>query len=302
MRGVMIERMDYPIWWVANLICCLMWLAGCSGGDGDNEAGGAPGVAANCIGDTRPTDRRVIRCNRLTYTVSVPSGCENGGCGLIVDVHGFSMNSESQNAGTNLRQLGRDATSPYIVVQPNANGSPPSWSSFDDDLVIDFMMQAIDAWAVDADRVHVGGYSQGGFMTWRVLCNHADIFASVAPIAAGARSGGQCYGSEATATNPDVPILHIHGRNDTVVPFAETERTRDSILEAMGAGHQSSVLVDQNGTIRTRHTGNGLQYDLLEHPERHCLPGGDGVFSCASDVGFAVGEVMIQFYIDHPRN
>jgi hypothetical protein len=32
------------------------------------------------------------------------------------------------------------------------------------------------------------------------------------------------------------------------------------------------------------------------------LPGGSGVFSCASDVGFVVGEVIIQFYINHPRN
>lgn len=299
------RQFKQSVWFSVGLLCCMIVFAGCSGGGGgDDDSDGAQGETADCINDTSPTDNRDIQCDGFTFTVSVPDGCEDGGCGLIVDVHGRTMNADIQNAGTNMRQLGRESTPPYIVVQPNANGAPPSWSNTggDDDRVVDFILEAIEAWEVDADRVHFGGYSQGGFMTWRMLCNHADIIASFAPIAGGARSGGQCVSGGAAATNPDAPILHVHGRDDTTVPFAEAARTRDDVIAAMGAEHQAEVLVDQDGTIRTRHTGSGLQYDLLEHPEGHCLPGGGGRFGCARDVGFGVGEVIIQFYINHPRN
>ena len=46
----------------------------------------------------------------------------------------------------------------------------------------------------------------------------------------------------------------------------------------------------------------GLQYDLLEYPEGHCLPGGRAPFSCQNDVGFEAGQEIIDFYIAHPKS
>ena len=33
----------------------------------------------------------------------------------------------------------------------------------------------MEAFDVDRDRVHFTGFSQGGFMTWKFICDHADI-------------------------------------------------------------------------------------------------------------------------------
>ncbi len=270
-------------------------LSSCSSDDraGDEMQG------INCISDTSPTDSRLIPCRGLVYTVSVPDGCQHGDCGLIVDVHGSTGNAEIHDEGTNLRQLGRDATPPFVVVQPNANGVPPDWSSSDDNRVFAFLQQAVDAWAVDVNRVHFGGSSAGGLMTWRMICRHADVIASFAPISATPISGGRCFGNG--ALNPTAPILPIHGQFDPVLPFSTVERIRDDIIDAMGDAHQAHVLFSQDGTLWTRHTGNGLQYDLLEYPEGHCLPGGHARFSCQNDVGFEAGQEIIDFYIAHPR-
>jgi hypothetical protein len=58
------------------------------------------------------------------YTVTVPPDCVHGGCGLILDNHGATMNAAQQMPAPNYgsmagprRQYG--APTPFIVVQPN---------------------------------------------------------------------------------------------------------------------------------------------------------------------------------------
>lgn len=36
-------------------------------------------------------------------------------------------------------------------------------------------------WQIDPMRIHMTGFSQGGALSWRFICDHADVLASVAP-------------------------------------------------------------------------------------------------------------------------
>ena len=100
------------------------------------------------------------------------------------------MSGIVEDNNTNLRRLGEQYG--YIVVQPNAAPAPPvsSWTpATDDPKVFAFIELAVSTLHADTKRVHMTGFSEGGYMTYRFLCDHADYFASVAPAAgAGARS------------------------------------------------------------------------------------------------------------------
>ncbi len=74
---------------------------------------------------------------------------------------------------------------------------------------------AVATGAVDAERVYLLGYSNGGFMAYRMACDQADVIAAVAVLAgADVPTSDPCEPSEA------VSVLHLHGTADSLVPYA----------------------------------------------------------------------------------
>ena len=67
--------------------------------------------------------------------------------------------------------------------------------------------------AVDRQRVYATGFSNGAMLSYRLACEAADIIAAIAPVGAPGREPPNC--------NPvrPMPILHIHGRQDTCASF-----------------------------------------------------------------------------------
>jgi polyhydroxybutyrate depolymerase len=67
---------------------------------------------------------------------------------------------------------------------------------------------------VDPRRIHLFGHSNGGFMSYRMACDHADLIASIASLA------GATYLDPllCTPTEP-VHVLQIHGTADTVILY-----------------------------------------------------------------------------------
>ncbi len=64
----------------------------------------------------------------------------------------------------------------------------------------------------DGKRVYLVGFSSGGFLAWRIACDHADKIAAIASIGGGAPT--TCKPSAAVA------VLEVHGSADTTVPVA----------------------------------------------------------------------------------
>ena len=64
-----------------------------------------------------------------------------------------------------------------------------------------------------AGHVFATGMSNGGFMTNRLACDHADVFAAIAPVSGTLGVGVAC--------NPSRPVsvLDAHGTGDAMVPF-----------------------------------------------------------------------------------
>jgi polyhydroxybutyrate depolymerase len=269
----------------------------------------------------------VYACNGLDFDVEVPPACAAGGCGIILDVHGLTMSAAMQDANSELRVRG--AAAGFVVVQPNATPSPPraSWSTDDEPKVYDFLTRALAVYAIDRDRVHMTGFSQGGFMTWRFLCSHADLFASVAPAAAASNCGAPaCSFTGDELPSRELPILYMHGRADeNYIPFACARPQVDAIVDAWSLT-ADGVVESSPGHTRTRWSdASGTVVELLEHDysssaqvpfvsasilQGHCFPGSTDPggqpgqlfsFRCEQPSAFVWGAEVVEFFLAHPR-
>jgi pimeloyl-ACP methyl ester carboxylesterase len=253
-----------------------------------------------------------IPCEGVTFNVATPEICSEEACGLIVDVHGDTASGAGADLHTGLRERGNAAG--YVVVQPNAPGT--IWDhEVDDDHIRSFLDQLIDGLKLDRNRVHFGGFSRGGWMTWRFVCNHADLIASAAPAGAGASypedplgPGVSCNFDLSGFPSEEIDILFVHGRSDFVVPFETALLQRDLVIENWEMT-ETDILADEPDYRWTRWASSeGTVFEFLEHDWQsaflggHCYPGASGSVGCGPDTPVSYGEAVLQFYIDHPKN
>ena len=286
-----------------------------------------------CFPDTG-AGHHLFPCGGISFDVEVPAACAAVGCGIILDVHGLTMSAAMEDANTELRARGGAAG--FVVVQPSANPAPPqsSWSTSDDGVIHDFLVRAISVYAIDPGRVHMTGFSQGGFMTWRFACAHADLIASVAPGAAASNCplGGvgliqpACAFVGAEMPARKMSILYLHGRAEqNYVPWACAQPQVDAIVSAWDL--TSAGVVASDATFaRSRWTDGGdTVVELLAHDysstaqlpfipaselQGHCFPGSTDTgtqegqlfsFKCEQAASFTWGAEVVAFFLAHHR-
>jgi polyhydroxybutyrate depolymerase len=92
----------------------------------------------------------------------------------------------------------------------NFYGAPDT----DADYLLDLIDEMKSLYNVDADRVHIVGFSNGGFMAHRMACDHSDTLASVASFA-----GTTFLDPQDCQPAVPIPVLQIHGTSDSTVYF-----------------------------------------------------------------------------------
>lgn len=291
-----------------------------SDGATDDDGPFAAPVPVGCVTDVA-AGKHDFACNGIRHLVSVPDACLAHACGLVVDVHGGTMDAAMEDHNTDMAALGTEAG--YLVVQPSAFGN--NWNpGVDDDKIAAFMQDMFAAFHVDRDRVHMMGFSQGGFMTWRFVCKHADWFASVSPGGAGTTvplSPAGCAFSGAEMPGAEVSILHLAGTKDAFVPIASQQQQRDTVVAAWSM--PAPDLEEGPGFRRSQYTSpTGTVYEYLEHDyetdaaffvaiKGHCYPGSTDHtpqvpgqlmgFGCKGDNAFHWGQEAIRFFAEHPK-
>ncbi len=248
----------------------------------------------------------------IRYDVEIPASCTRGGCGLVLDIHGLTMSATEEDAGTGMRARGREHG--YVVVQPNAPGVPASWTqALHAPLVFDVVRDLAAALVIDPRRIHVTGFSQGGGMTWRLICDHADFFASAAPLAG--LPGCAFAGSEVPSR--EVPMMQVHGHRDTILNFTLFALPQRDLAIDHWELEVDAIIDNGDGLAITRYLSPaGTPFEFWEHDyaadsviiSGHCFPGGTDIGPSPlqfgrADVGtFSVGERVMQFFLDHPKD
>jgi len=133
---------------------------------------------------------QIVTCDGygISYTISIPPQCVTTACGMIFDIHGANGTPEVINALTGIRAKGNAAG--FITANPHRIGHV-TWTNLDASaaqMELD-IRDLVARLGVDTNKVHVTGFSQGGYLTWAALCRASDLIASIAPLASSGHDG-----------------------------------------------------------------------------------------------------------------
>jgi polyhydroxybutyrate depolymerase len=195
---------------------------GVAGVGGAAAAGGSSSVSTTGAGGAKPIggDRPVNVHVPPGYNPSKPAP-------LLILLHGYSANGTLQEFYLDLSKEADERG--YLFATPsglkdkqglnfwnatkaccNINGIEVDDSAYLRSLVED--VQGV--FNVDPKRIYFAGHSNGGFMSHRMACDHADKVAAIASLAGGTHAAEEdCKPSE------PVSVLNIHGTLDAVILY-----------------------------------------------------------------------------------
>jgi polyhydroxybutyrate depolymerase len=293
--------------------------AGGQGGDGaGGQGGGAQGGVAQgggghggsaVFGGDRPVE------------VFVPSSYAAGTpVPLLVLLHGFSASGAIHESYFQLQALAESRG--FLYAHPDGTKNSQGYGFWNaTDACCDFEATHVDDSAylrqlvddikahydVDPKRVFFVGHSNGGFMSYRMACEHADTIAAIVSLA------GATY-ADASRCNPTSPVavLQIHGTDDETIsynggtlfgggeyPSAETTVADWVALDGCSSTPTSGPTRDLVSTIAGSETTSQI-FD-------GCEPGGHvELWSVAGGVHVPVltpafAPAIVDFLFAHPK-
>jgi predicted peptidase len=206
-------------------------------------------------------EKRISVNARLEYLLFLPTGYTESGktWPLMLFLHG---------AGESGRDLAKvkthgppklvetNADFPFIVVSPQSPGR-----GWDPNVLDALLVDVLEKYRADRDRVYLTGLSMGGFGTWTLAAAHPEKFAAIVPICGGG----------ATADAPrlkSLPIWVFHGANDMTVPLKRSEEMVEAI-KAAGGEPKFTVYPDAGHDSWTATYNNPELYRWLLEQKRH---------------------------------
>lgn len=162
------------------------------------------------------------------FEVFVPSGYDEAtATPLVILLHGYSASGDGQEAYFQFQPLAEERG--FLYVHPDGLKDPRSnqfWNATDaccnfadpkpdDSAYLAAIIEQVEAtYNVDPKRIFVAGHSNGGFMSYRMACDHADKVAAIASLA-----GATFADVEACTPSEPVSVLQIHGTVDETIQF-----------------------------------------------------------------------------------
>jgi polyhydroxybutyrate depolymerase len=146
---------------------------------------------------------------------------------LVIYLHSYGWIAKQGMKYTQLNQVA-DAND-FIIVYPSGK---PNWNSgIGENIVwstpnindIGFIDALIDTlsnmYSIDLERVYATGYSNGGFMAYKLACQLSHRITAIAAV------GGVISADTLDECDPlhAMPVLHIHGTEDPFVPIEGTK-------------------------------------------------------------------------------
>jgi len=202
-----------------------------------------------CAGKAGAAGARTVKMTsggiERTFNLHVPANYDpSKRTPLVLLFHGYTMDAASIAKASHFNETADKRG--LIVAYPEGTGAGfnagdccgTASSNKVDDLGFtrDILAKLDTEYCVDEKRVFSTGFSNGGFFSYLLACQLSDKIAAI-----GSVSG--TIGLDPAACKPKrpVPVLHIHGTGDAIVPFL-----------GGGFGNNRSVAV----TVDTFKTGN----------------------------------------------
>ncbi len=240
-------------------------------------------------------------------TATPPSG---EGRALLVALHGSGGDGDAMRALTHL-----DAAADregFVVAYPNGyrgtlGSSESTWNAgsccgaaakdrVDDVGFIVSIIETVSARVkVDARRVYVLGFSDGGRMAYRVACTASDRIAAFAVVAGSLVLPG-------CAPSAPVPLIAFHGTSDPSVSYSERPET--SLPQTIDIPVSPSVAVWATGQKCTSSIRSNAGSHVTSHAFTDCRLG-DVVFYSMEGGKHVWPEsatpAIVSFFLEHRK-
>ncbi len=293
-------------------------LIGCSGSGSGSDATRAPTTTTTTV-STTTTVAPTIPAGR-EVDVHVPPGYQDGTpAPLLILLHGYGVDGQIQSDYLRLQEATDAAGMLYVHPDGVANRmGKRAWTATDaccargedppDDsaYIAAIIAQAKDRYDVDPRRVYVMGHSNGGFMSYRMACDHADQIAAIASLEGATYDDpSKCTPSEPVAT------LEVHGTADRTIKYDGGSILGDAYPSAPAT---TETWATSNGCRTTpdspapadRQIVNDLppatvtaysDCDRGGHAELWTQPGGVHIPSWTEDFSTQI----VRWLLDHPK-
>jgi polyhydroxybutyrate depolymerase len=268
---------------------------------------------------------------RRCYWLVIPeSSSGSNAMAVVFSLHGFASNPRGQRSYS---QWDR-AAAPHqaVLVYPQGSGFPLRWNALpgaypgspDDVLFIkDLLVELEAALPIDPERIYLTGFSNGGSMTLRLLCEAGELFA-----AAGTVSTPVTESIAACTMDHALPLIAFHGTDDPVVDYKgwvvdasapgdgpARPFQRETVLgfetwtriwaEKSGCKLPSETLSEGEGVIERRYRGcvGGTMLEAFTiSGGGHTWPGGRPIpFVGMTSKAISASETMWEFFESQAR-
>jgi polyhydroxybutyrate depolymerase len=262
-----------------------------------------------------------------TYMLHVPAGDP---VGLVLSLHGGGGSGISQRALTGFDTVADGHN--LLVIYPDGydkswadgRGASPADRHHINDVafLVGLVTKVQHDYGVAPGHVFVTGMSNGGFMSNRLACDRADVFAAVAPVAGTLGVGVACNPSQ------PVSVWEAHGTADPLVPFkGGAVRGRGGLSHSISAdtmvdkwrsadGCQGDPAMEalpdvRDGTVVHRYESTGCAANtevVFYKIDRggHTWPGGKQYLPTAvigpTTRALDGSEAIAQFFLAHTRD
>ncbi len=176
----------------------------------------------------------------LTYLISFPKGFNKSKkYPLVILLHGAGSREQTTESlrdhGCLRRVLKRKDERGFILVAPLCKrGTWNEWMT----ILVRLVEKYRETSYIDKTRIHLTGYSMGGYGTWTLATLYPNWFASAMPICGG--------GSTGFAMNlVNLPIRAFHGLCDRIVDPNESVQMVKAIN--LNGGHAELVIFSDQG-------------------------------------------------------
>lgn len=227
---------------------------------------------------------------------------------LVINLHGRTGNADSQVLVSHA--IAKSNAAGFVVLHPEAWGSPTSWNAGggccdpaysnnidDSGFVAKLIEEANNRLCLDEDRVYVMGLSNGGYLSHRIACEHADKVAAIGPVA-GVLQLPNCNPSR------PVPVWMAHGTADPIVDYSWGAQSA-SAWKAKNKCTTSSTTYSHGDTTCVTYGGCMGGADVVMCTVQdggHQWPGGEALpFMGKKSDDIIATDAIWEFFVSHPR-
>jgi polyhydroxybutyrate depolymerase len=183
--------------------------------------------------------RIVVKGEQRTYRLHLPPNLKSAPVSLIVALHGAVQSAAEFESDLGMNRIARREG--FAVVYPE--GINRVWDDArapimrlgyvvrpgdDVPFIVGLVRQLIREGIADPNRIYLAGLSMGGFMTARLACEHSELFAAIAMMAA---TAPEQYRKTCRLRAP-MPAVLIHGTFDAIIPWFGVPMGGQGLLSA----------------------------------------------------------------------